>query len=70
MTKRERVLQALSTLRKDAPELYEGLINGQCPHEANLTDANKDLCGMDCTDNAFVMGYCAECWQLAMEGKQ
>lgn len=67
MKRRDRILQALSTLRTDAPELYAGLINGECPHECGLNDVNRDLCGKDDTDSTFSMGYCKECWKLAME---
>ena len=67
-SRKERIIDALMILKKDAPELYIGLINGECPHEAGLSDENRDLCGMDDTDSAFVMGYCRECWKLAMEG--
>lgn len=54
-------------MQADAPELYDGLINGECPHECGLREVNRDLCGIDSTVSSYVMGYCRECWQMALE---
>lgn len=68
MTKKQRIINALDVLKSDAPELYDGIVNGDCPHEAGLMDVRLEQCGSDDTDRSFVMGFCAECWRLAMEG--
>ena len=67
--KQERIVGALKTLQRDAPELYDGLINGDCPHSAGLNEARKKDCGYNEPGAAFVMGYCEECWRLAMGGE-
>ena len=66
MKQRERIISALRTLERNAPELYGAIVNGDCPHEAGLTEPNAGKCGFNDAENAFVMGYCEECWRLAM----
>lgn len=66
MTKKQRIIIALGVLKKYAPDLYGSIIRGACPHEAGLDDPNGDKCA----DSAFVtVGFCEECWRLALEGK-
>jgi hypothetical protein len=68
VTKKQRIIKALGILREDAPEVYDSIINGDCPHEAGLKEPNAGKCGFNEVDSAFVMGFCEECWRLALEG--
>ena len=70
MNKKQRIINALGVLKKDAPELYGAIISDDCPHEAGLDDPNGSKCGFNGTDSAFVMGFCEECWKMALEGKE
>jgi len=69
MSKKDRVVKALRILQIDAPEFFDAIINGDCPHNAGLESAKEEDCGFNDTEHAFVMGYCEECWRLAMGGK-
>ena len=67
--KQQRIVDALNVLAKDAPELFGSIVNVDCPHEAGFTEPNAGKCGFNDTENALVIGYCEECWRLAMGGK-
>ena len=71
MNKKQRVINALGVLKKDAPEVWKEIVDGGvcCPHNAGLDSAHRDDCEINVFGKPFVMRYCAECWRLALEAK-
>lgn len=72
MTKEQRIkiIRALKALQRANHEFFDVLKEDYCPHNVGLQSGRENECGMNDTKSAFVIGYCSECWEMAMEDKQ
>jgi len=66
-SRKERIIDALMILKKDAPEFFVEEIMGCCPSDLGLPAENRRMCGMDDVSSEFTSEYCDRCWKIAME---
>lgn len=66
MNKQQKVIASLKALQRATPEFFDVLQDDYCPHNLGLKSGRQNECGMNDTKSSFVLGYCDECWRIAM----
>ena len=70
MTKQQQIIAALKALKRATPDFYDTLKEDYCPHNVGLKSARENECGMTDMHKSFVIGFCPECWHIAMEADE